>query len=132
MLIRADVSTENWNQVEFPSSGVTVIQMSGHWGKITVFNIYNDGEGDDMIKLLTDYHHRNRATLEQAEAGEAHIIWLSNFNRHHPAWDSLEDHRLFTNEAMEAAEKLIEAVADAGLDMVLPSGTPTHKHNATK
>ncbi len=132
MLIRADVSTENWNQVEFPSSDVTVIQISRHWDKITVFNIYNDGEGDDTIKLLTDYHHRNRATLEWAEAGEAHIIWLGDFNRHHPAWDSLEDHRLFTNEAMEATEKLIKAVADAGLDMALPSGTPTHKHNATK
>ena len=42
---------------------------------------------------------------------------------------------LFTNEATEAAEKLIEAVAvlaDAGLDLALPSGTPAHRHNVTK
>ena len=131
-LIRADVSTENWNQVDFPSSDVTVIQMTGHWGKITIFNIYNDGERNDTIQLLTDFHHRNQAALEWVEAGEAHISWVSNFNRHHPAWDSLEDHRLFTSEAMEAVEKLIEAVADTGLDMALPSGTPTHEHSATK
>jgi len=30
------------------------------------------------------------------------------------------------------AEKLIEAVADAGLDLALPSRTPTHRHNVTK
>jgi hypothetical protein len=36
------------------------------------------------------------------------------------------------NEAMEAAEKLIEAIADAGLDLALPSGIPTHKHSVTK
>ena len=84
MLIRADVSTEGWNQIDFPSSDVTVIQLSGQWGKITVFNIYNDGEHDDTIKLLTEYHHRNRAALERVESGEAHIIWLGDFNRHHP------------------------------------------------
>jgi hypothetical protein len=58
-LIRVDVSTENWNQIDFPSSNVTVIQMTRHWGKVTVFNIYSNGKSNDMIKLLTDYHHRN-------------------------------------------------------------------------
>ena|SRR5216683_2721542 len=62
----------------------------------------------------------------------AHIIWLRDFNRHHLLWDSLEDTRLFTNKAIEAAEKLIDAVADAGLDLVLPSGVPMHEHNITK
>jgi hypothetical protein len=33
---------------------------------------------------------------------------------------------------MEAAEKLIEAVVNTGLDMVLPSGTLMHKHSAMK
>ena len=61
-----------------------------------------------------------------------HTIWLGDFNRHHPIWDSPDDHRLFTNVALEAVEKLIGAVADAGLEMVLPSGTPTHKHSITK
>ena len=61
-----------------------------------------------------------------------HIIWLRDFNRHHLLWDSPEDTRLFTNEATEAAEKLIAMVADAGLDLALPSGLPTHEHNVTK
>jgi hypothetical protein len=70
--------------------------------------------------------------LEQVESGEAYIIWLSDFNRHHPVWDSLDDHRLFTNEALEVAEKLIGAVADTGLELALPNGTPTHEHSVTK
>ena len=59
MLIRADVSTENWNQIDFPSSDVTVVPMTGQWGKITIFNIYNNGECDNTIRLLTAFHHRN-------------------------------------------------------------------------
>ena len=33
---------------------------------------------------------------------------------------------------MSAAEKLIEVVADVGLELALPSGIPTHRHNVTK
>jgi hypothetical protein len=82
--------------------------------------------------LLTDYHCRHRESLEHATTGEAHILWVGNFNRHHPLWDSPEDTRLFTNEAMDAAKKLIEAVMKVGLESVLPSRIPMHKHNVTK
>jgi len=70
--------------------------------------------------------------LERVETEEAHIIWLRDFNRHHPYWDSPEDIRLFTTDAMAAAEKLIEAVADTRLELALPCSIPTHKHNVTK
>jgi hypothetical protein len=131
-LIRANVNSESWNQLEFPSSDITVTQITGQWGKITIFNVYNDGECDETISLLTDYHRRNKEVLERSPMGEAHIVWLGDFNRHHPLWDNPEDTRLFTNEATEATEKLIEAVVDAGLELMLPSGTLTHIHNVTK
>ena len=70
--------------------------------------------------------------MYQANIGTAHVLWLGDFNRHHPYWDDPHDDRLFTNEATEAAEKLIEAIANAGLDLALPSGIPTHRHNVSK
>ncbi len=85
-----------------------------------------------MIRLLTEYHRRNKNSLERATTGEAHVVWLGDFNRHHPYWDNPEDMRLFTTEATKATSKLIEAVADVGLELALPSGTPTHKHSVTK
>ena len=42
------------------------------------------------------------------------------------------DTRLFTNEAIKSAEKLISLVADAGLELALPPQMTTHKHNVTK
>ncbi len=83
-LIRADVSSKSWNQLEFPSSDVMVMQINRTWGKITIFNIYNDGENEEIIRLLTEYHHRNKDSLERVAVGKAHIIWLGDFNRHHP------------------------------------------------
>ena len=131
-LIRSNISTDSWTQLDFPSSDVTIIQINGLWGKITIFNIYNDCDNNDTIKLLANYYNRNRAQLERADSGTANVIWLGDFNRHHPLWDDPNDDRLFTTEAIHAAEELIEAIADIGLELALPSGTPMHQHNATK
>jgi hypothetical protein len=38
-LIKASVNSDSWSQLYFPSSDVTVTQITGNWGKITVFNI---------------------------------------------------------------------------------------------
>jgi len=38
-LIKASVNSDSWSQLDFPSSDVTVTQITGDWGKITVFNI---------------------------------------------------------------------------------------------
>ena len=131
-LMRSNISTDTWTQLDFPSSDVTVIQIKGIWGKITIFNIYNDCNNNDTVKALSNYYSRNRPQLEHADTGTAHIIWLGDFNRHHPLWDDPNDVRLFTTEAINMAEELIEAIADAGLELALPSGTPTHQHNVTK
>jgi len=131
-LIRANLSSDSWRQLDFPLADVTAIQIKGGWGKLTILNVYNDCGNDKTVRLLSEFHHRNRAELEQTVNGEAHILWLGDFNRHHPYWDDPNDIRLFTSEATSTAEKLIEAVADAGLELALPSGTPTHRHNITK
>jgi len=60
------------------------------------------------------------------------MIWLSNFNRHYPHWDKPDDMHLFTKEALKAVKILIEATAEAGLEMVLLGGIPMHIHNVTK
>jgi len=131
-LIRASLKSDSWKQLDFPSCDVTAIQLRGEWGKLTIVNVYNDCHNDETIRLLTNFHTTNQAELTQTTTGAAHIMWVGDFNRHHPYWDDPRDTRLFTTEATIAAEKLIEAVADIGLDLALPSGTPTHKHNVTK
>ena len=131
-LISAALTSDSWQQLYLPSGDVTILQVKGNWGKLTIFNIYNDGQHDNTINLLTDYTHRNASELVDTAADKAHTIWLGDFNRHHPFWDDPEDTRLFTNEAINASETLIGAVAEAGLEMILPSGIPTHLHNVSK
>jgi len=132
LLIHAELSTDTWNQLDFPSGDVTAIQVNGTWGKLNIFNIYNDGMSNETINLLTKFHKDNHATLEGENANDAHTLWVGDFNRHHPYWDDPRDTHLFTNEAIKAAELLIKVVAEVGLEMALPGKILTHCHNVTK
>jgi hypothetical protein len=134
ILIRDNLLTDGWEQLEFPSGDVTAVRIKGKWGKLTLFNIYNDCKHDDTLDLLTEYHRKNLLELlgNTETQYKHHLVWVRDFNRHHPFWDSPDNNSLFTRDALEKAEFLIQTVAEIGLDLALPAGTPTHKHNVTK
>ena len=132
ILIRADIFTNSWSQVDFDSGDVTVVKLTGTWGSLLLLNIYNDCVHDLTVEQVKNFQRRvdDNELVQQNE--DAHTIWLGDFNRHHPYWDSTSDTRLFTKDAISKAEKLISAVADAGLELALPPKIPTHKHNVSK
>jgi exonuclease III len=132
LLLKASLCTDNWTQIDFPSSDITAVQLTGTWGKISIFNIYNDCDHNNTITSLSKFQNENKNLLENVSQGSAHVIWLGDFNRHHLHWDNNNDTRLFTKNAIKAVEVLIEATAEAGLELALPSGIPTHIHNVTK
>lgn len=135
-LLRSNLLTEHWKQIEFPSGDVTVIQLSGNWGVACIFNIYIDCESNDTITQLESFTcttlSNNAAHWPSTNEGMRTLIWLEDFNCHHLHWDDPSDMRLFTRAALSNAEMLISLVAEAGLDLALPSGIPTHLHNVTK
>jgi exonuclease III len=131
-LIRANLNTDSWTQIDFQSSDITIVQLIGAWGKITIFNIYLEGNSNETLKQLNVFYRRNLNLFEHADCGTAHIIWLGDFNHHHLLWDDPNDAHLFTSKATKSAEELIELIADIGLDLALPPGIPMHRHNVTK
>ena len=133
-LIRGDLLTENWEQLDFPSGDVTALRIKEKWGTLTLFNIYNDCEHDDTLEALTSYHRQHLHDILGSETThqDHHLLWLGDFNRHHPYWDRPEDNRLFTKKAQDAAEVLLKTVADLEMDIALAKGVPTHQHNVTK
>jgi endonuclease/exonuclease/phosphatase family metal-dependent hydrolase len=98
IMVRDDLLTDGWEQIDFPSGDVTALRIKGKWGKISLFNIYNDCKHNEMIEQLTKYHRKHvEETLGTADTmGENHLIWVGDFNRHHPLWDMPENSDLFT------------------------------------
>jgi hypothetical protein len=60
-LVRSNILTEKWKQVDFPSGDITAIQLSGAWGELMIFNIYNDCENNDTIHKLEDLNCRHKS-----------------------------------------------------------------------
>jgi hypothetical protein len=122
ILVRSNILTEHWKQIDFPSGDVTIICISGTWGETTLYNIYNDCDNNDTIHQLEEFMQaqinlpRRNINNQSTRA----TIWLGDFNRHHPHWDDPNDTRLFTQAAIRDAEVLISAVAELGLDLALP------------
>ena len=48
-LICMSLNLDTWEQIDFPSGDVVVIQLHGEWGKVTIVNIYNDCNNNDTI-----------------------------------------------------------------------------------
>lgn len=64
-LISSKLPTENWEQLEFHSGDVVVIKITGSWGQIVLFNIYNDCTHDRTIHELTRFHRANRDSSQE-------------------------------------------------------------------
>ena len=60
------------------------------------------------------------------------VIWLGDFNRHHPLWDEERNAHLFTKAALEAAQPLIDMISKHDMCMVLPKDIPMLEACSTK
>ena len=76
ILMNCNLSTKNWEQIEFPSGDVMVVKISSNWGQISLFNIYNNCMHDRTIHDLMSFHRSNQNSILGSKAGESmhHII----------------------------------------------------------
>jgi len=129
-LVNSKISTNAWRQVPFPSRDVVVVQFNTSGGCCTVVNVYNDNNHDETVKELGRFMSTSIQELRPTE--EDHMLWIGDFNRHHPLWDKDRNNHLFTTAALEASGKLLELVADYGMVQALPKGIPTLQSTSTR
>lgn len=128
-MVSTRIPTGSWTQIPIESPDVTAIQMTGTFGTIRLFNIYSDGHHDDAINTIKKWTNTDDATNVPVQP--LHTIWLGDFNRHHPMWDEPRNQHLFTNQNLEAAQRLITAITEHQLFMALPEHIPTLKSFVT-
>ena len=121
-LINKRLLTSSWQQNKVDSQDIVLVTISTSVGRITILNIYNDGA-----------HSRSMDTIQQTLADDASharsidpskMIWLGNFNRHHPLWDEERNAHLFTANNLDAAQTLLDLLADHNMIMALPKDIP--------
>ena len=123
ILVNKSVSKNNWRQIPIESADVTAVELKCARNSISFYNIYNACEHSDTLTLLQT--HWQQRTLRSGPAAKDDMVWLGDFNRHHPLWDSPAETRLFTPANIEAANFLIDLTETHGMEMALPAGLPT-------
>jgi len=125
-LINTSLDTNSWSQVHFPSSDVVAIQIVNSTGRCTIFNIYNDGNHQDTIHSIQTYLTQNIAIIRTTNNDS--MIWLGDFNRHHPLWEAPRNRHLFN---YTASQPLIDMIADFEMFQILPAELPTLQSTST-
>ena len=96
--VNRDLDTKSWIELDVPDTNdIMAIQLSGPYGKLAIFNIYNDCTHSRNQTVLSRFIRRNNNMLIRSE--NHHMVWAGDFNRHHPLWDDDKDTHLFTNQA---------------------------------
>ena len=129
-LVSSKLSTNAWRQVPFLLKDIVIIQLDTSGGKCTIVNVYNDNNHDNTVEELERFLNANIQELHPSD--EDHMVWLGNFNRHHPLWDEDRNNHLFTPVALEASNKLLEIVADHGMTQILPKDILTLQLSSTQ
>lgn len=120
-LVNTSLATDAVIPLNFPSSDITAIRLKGKFGNCSLFNIYNDCTNNNTLTVLGNYLDNNLATAKPNTTD--HMLWLGDFNRHHPLWEDDRNCTLFESNAY--IKPYLDLIQKYKMDMALPLGIPT-------
>ena len=121
LLINTNLTTDCYSILPIMHSDITAVRFKGDNGFISIFNVYNEITNNDTINYLDSFLDRN-ALLVQLSAMDS-VVWLGDFNRHHPMWEDDSNERLF--EPTDYIAPLIDLLYKNDMLLALPKGIPT-------
>ena len=89
-----------------------------------IFNIYNDCHHNDSLTITNNYLSAHPPTPLDT------LLWLKDFNRHHPLWESPNNRHL--NSSEDSVRPLLDLLHDYNLELALPLGIPTFETSTHK
>ena len=117
------ITTNAWTQIPIDSPDITAVKLDSDIGAIHLYNIYNDGVHSANLARLDA--HLQMFTTNWAENHNLKMIWVGDFNRHHPLWDKSRNSHLFSPANLSTAQPLLDLLAAHDMTMVLPKDIPT-------
>ena len=123
IFINKCILSSTWQQIKVKSQDVVSVSINTMTGPITIFNIYNDGSHSDSLQAIWTTLEEDTRNLKLIHT--AKMIWAGDFNHHHMLWDEERNVHLFTTHNLNAAQTLIDLLADYSMTMILPRNFPT-------
>ena len=86
ILVSRKLAKDEWMAIDVDSPDITGVKIRMRNTNIAIYNIYcncsHSGSMRDMKR-----HLRGEEVSGNGGGGNEHMIWLGDFNRHHPEWD---------------------------------------------
>ena len=92
ILANKQLLMSSWAPLMVPHPDIAAITIKTGDARLHLINLYGDGEHDTIIYAAT----RVTRAVIVASVGLHHVVWLGDFNRHHPAWDHPANFKLFS------------------------------------
>jgi ribonuclease HI len=121
LLINTNLSTDCYISLPILHSDITAVRFRGENGYLSLFNVYNEITNNDTLTCLDSFTDLN-TTLIRPTISDC-VLWLGDFNRHHPMWEDDANERLFEPE--EYISPLINLLYKNDMLLSLPKGIPT-------
>lgn len=123
-LTHTRIATNGWAAIPVNDPDINAILLMYNTGTIHIFNVYNP---QDSRRALNSLARATHAVYDQPEQqlDEPQVIWLGDFNRHHPIWEDERNTHLLTEKYLDEAQPLVNLLSVFDLQMLLPPATPT-------
>ena len=121
MLINTNLSTDCYSALPIMHSDVTATRFKGDNGYLSLFNIYNEITNNNTLKLLDTFYNANGQII--CPTATDSIVWLGDFNCHHPMWEDDSNEHLYKPDDFIAL--LIHLLYKHDMLLALPKGIPT-------
>ena len=124
ILIGRKIATNSWPAIDVGSPDITAVKIKTHNGCVILYNLYCDCTHSDSLFDLKKHLQAHTQDRENSKE-DAEIIWLGDFNRHHPLWDDEWNTHLFMRSNLNEAQISINATINYNLQITLPKSLPT-------
>ena len=120
LLINTNISTDCYSVLPIMHTNIMAIHFRGDNKFLSVFNVYNEITNNDTLKVLENYSDLNECLICLTTTDC--VIWLGDFNQHHPVWEDNNNKHLF--EPKDRIAPLINLLNKYDMLLALPKGKP--------
>ncbi|KAG5719779.1 hypothetical protein E4T56_gene7268 [Termitomyces sp. T112] len=101
--------------LDVASPNVMAVHFNRVNGHLALFNIYNDCQHNNSLSALSSFLNANLSTVCPSDGD--HMLWLGDFNRHHPLWKTVDNHHL--NSLEEDIHPLLRHLGTYHMELAL-------------
>ena len=124
--MNTNLSTDSYIPLLIPHSDITALHFKGENGYLSVFNIYNEITNNNTLRDLDLFYNHNDRLIHPTDSDG--VLWLGDFNQHHPMWEDDANERVFEPE--EYIAPFINLLYKWDMLLALPKGIPTLQTSA--